>query len=578
MQTMISSLIIDIMPKSLTIDITPMLCTVHTTGIYTKTTTITLTSYIVNTIVTEIMLIFFILFTSALTCAIYYIYKYGSGDIPRPHKHVILRLKGYLLANLNLKANNASKILYNTPNIFNLKHITDIMHNNSKKNKLNNYDIVTINKAKPTNDTTHSNYAGKIKHYSPANKEWSGSIYAYNNSITKLSPISDKLVSKLVKGYFNSYSSILEAKVKKKRSRRYRLIRARLSTNRILVSKAEVKHTNHKVLITVYIYNNDYKYYKNKLDSIVSLNDIMLKSIKQTRLELKSKLQHNRTSLYSLLNNKTLDVNSKGLKAKFNIYEKKYMQEFFHKFLRKQIVSAYFKQLIRFNKLKFEKQYASSLSDEIKKIYNKNVKLNFVNLRYLYLNSSIFSSTLVIKIRNRKNKLLTVLQNSLQMFDLPDINREAVYDEIYKKKTVVQSLGIKDVKANLHNNTTIDDNKTIESFDIIDKSLQNSISDNALPHTENSINELTNVIGSMRNKSVSGVRIEVGGRLTKRNTAARSISKLRYKGNIKDIDSSNKGLSTVMLRGNVKSNLQHTKLKSKWRIGSFGFKGWISSS
>nr|YP_009687542.1 ribosomal protein S3 [Ramalina intermedia]QDX14924.1 ribosomal protein S3 [Ramalina intermedia] len=398
------------------------------------------------------------------------------------------------------------------------------------------------NKTKPTHAITESNYAGKIKHYPPANKEWSGSIYAYNNNNTKLSPYSDKLVSKLVRGYFNSYSRVLEGNIIKKRSRRYRLIRARLSANRILVSRAEVKHTNDKALITVYIYNNDYRYYKNKLDNIVLYNNNnIFKSIKQAELKLKPKLQYNRSNLYSLLYNKTFAVGGKSLESRFNMYEKKYIRDFFHKFLRKEIVSIYYKQLIRFNKLKFEKQYVSSLSDEIRKIYNKNVEFNFVNLRYLYLNSSVFSSALVIKIRNRRNKLLTALQNSLQMFDLPDINRQAVYNQIYNKNTVIQNLDLKSARTSLYN-------------------------------------ELTKVIGSMRNKSVSGVRIEIAGRLTKRNTAARAISKLRYKGNIKDMDSSNKGLSTVMMRGNVKSNLQYTKLKSKWRIGSFGLKGWVSSS
>jgi hypothetical protein len=43
------------------------------------------------------------------------------------------------------------------------------------------------------------------------------------------------------------------------------------------------------------------------------------------------------------------------------------------------------------------------------------------------------------------------------------------------------------------------------------------------------------------------------------------------------MDSSYKGLSSVLLRGHVKSNLQFTKIKSKTRIGSFGLKGWVSS-
>jgi len=81
------------------------------------------------------------------------------------------------------------------------------------------------------------------------------------------------------------------------------------------------------------------------------------------------------------------------------------------------------------------------------------------------------------------------------------------------------------------------------------------------------------VLDSLKYKVVNGIRIEAAGRLTRRITAARSIFKLRYKGNIKNIDSSFKGFSSVILRGHFKPNLQYTKLASKTRIGSFGLKG-----
>jgi hypothetical protein len=67
--------------------------------------------------------------------------------------------------------------------------------------------------------------------------------------------------------------------------------------------------------------------------------------------------------------------------------------------------------------------------------------------------------------------------------------------------------------------------------------------------------------------------LETSGRLTRRYTASRSVSKLIYKGNLLNINSSYNGLSSVLLKGNQKSNIQYTKLKSKTRIGSFGIKG-----
>jgi hypothetical protein len=82
-----------------------------------------------------------------------------------------------------------------------------------------------------------------------------------------------------------------------------------------------------------------------------------------------------------------------------------------------------------------------------------------------------------------------------------------------------------------------------------------------------------NLFKSLKYRHVSGFRLEARGRLTRRYTASRSASKLRYEGTLMNIDSSYKGLSSVILKGNLTSNLQHTKLKSKTRIGTFGIKG-----
>jgi len=81
------------------------------------------------------------------------------------------------------------------------------------------------------------------------------------------------------------------------------------------------------------------------------------------------------------------------------------------------------------------------------------------------------------------------------------------------------------------------------------------------------------VLNNIKYKHVTGLRLETKGRLTRRYTASRSISKLIYKGNLLNLDSSYKGISSVLLKGNIRSNIQYTKSKSKTRIGSFGIKG-----
>ena len=73
------------------------------------------------------------------------------------------------------------------------------------------------------------------------------------------------------------------------------------------------------------------------------------------------------------------------------------------------------------------------------------------------------------------------------------------------------------------------------------------------------------------------MRLEAGGRLTRRLTASRSVFKIKNKGSLKNIYSSYNEFSTLMLKGFCKSNIQYTKINSKTRNGSFGLKGWISS-
>ena len=86
------------------------------------------------------------------------------------------------------------------------------------------------------------------------------------------------------------------------------------------------------------------------------------------------------------------------------------------------------------------------------------------------------------------------------------------------------------------------------------------------------------VFNNIKYKHITGFRLEAKGRLTRRYTASRSIYKLRYKGNLLNIDSSYRGLSSVLLKGNLNSNLQYTKFNSKTRIGSFSIKSLISSN
>ena len=456
------------------------------------------------------------------------------------------------------------------------------------------------------------NEIGQTIHYPPANKEWFNSIYAYNKNTIKLLPIADKVILKLIKSYFNLFSRKLEKKIK---SRRLRMRVRRLSTNRILVSRAELKHTNDKVVITLYVYNRQKKYYLNKIAKIAKFNLVQRKTlgfenlvkknnILKKSLRIVSKVtSHKNTLLYF----KILNWDN----YPFKNYENQYLKNFFLKALEKEMLTIYLKQIISFNKFKFENFYILPFINLINKVFNKNVEFNLVNLKYFHLNSHIFTETIVTKLRNRKNRLLRVLKASLLMFKLPYINKLEMFDDIYNRKKNMQNLKVNDLvsdplifKSKIQSKDTIDQmlNKLYSenfvskkmlypgsfslcsflaqrkerpelnikaSMDFIRKSNEVEAQTKHVTHT---------ILNSIKHKSVSGIRLEAAGRLSKRNTAARSVFKLRYKGNIKNMDSSYKGLSSVILRGHAKSNLQYTFLNSKIRIGSFGIKGWVSSN
>jgi hypothetical protein len=82
-----------------------------------------------------------------------------------------------------------------------------------------------------------------------------------------------------------------------------------------------------------------------------------------------------------------------------------------------------------------------------------------------------------------------------------------------------------------------------------------------------------NIVKTIKQQVVSGVRFEASGRLTRRLTAMRAVFKYRYVGSLKNIRSSFNTKSSTLLRGHVKSNSQYTVINSKTRNGTFGLKG-----
>lgn len=99
----------------------------------------------------------------------------------------------------------------------------------------------------------------------PANKEWVNSVYTYNKNYAKPLVIASDVASKVLSSFFN-----LSLLVKGKKAKVSEILEDRFSLDRVLVSKAEVKHTNDKINLTVYIYNRNKKTLLRKLSDLYS--------------------------------------------------------------------------------------------------------------------------------------------------------------------------------------------------------------------------------------------------------------------------------------------------------------------
>ena len=457
--------------------------------------------------------------------------------------------------------------------------------------------------------------------YSPSWKEWNNSVYTYNKDYIKSLGYKDKIINLLFKTYSNLTNNLFLDKNKRLNSKRF-------SSNKLFLSKAEMKHTNNNVIITLFIFNKNKNFIKYKLNKLqsdlfkmknykwdtfrnkfikvfvfntkifkqciyrniaiiskyinnniktriniyinlskyidISLNTskVLLDYIKKRSIKeekennyisnyILSNVRKKRKLIKKYLNTKYNNSNNELLNWKngnisnyldqilllerFNLKYNNIKNNYFktltilkrknfkiYKFL-------YYYQILIFNKNKFANWFLSyknfGIINIISKIYKKKVELNIINLKSIHFNSDIYSESISLKLKNRKNKLLRVLKKALfkvkvpRLFDLYNINR----------------------------------------------------------YVTNVVTNKKDLLNSIKYKLITGARFEASGRLTRRLIASRAVFKFRYIGNLKNIYSSFIGLPTVMLRGYIKPNIQYTVINSKTRNGAFGLKGWVSS-
>lgn len=453
------------------------------------------------------------------------------------------------------------------------------LNNNTSKNSI----LIKSSSKLSMNNKIDVNISDK--HLHPQNKQWINSVYYYNKGYLKNLPSLDTTVNNLARSYFNFISKHKEEKTEANRSRIKSLTR---SVNKIFVSKPEFKHTNSKVIITFYVYNRQYKYYVKKLINLSRLNNINL-GTNQSKLLTVNKILSNKMGEKSLTNNKqithSLDLNliksnsvillnniiriksliTEALKwddTMFKHYEYNILKMFIDKSMDKEKLIIYYNHLIRINKFKYENIYLVRFKKILETLYNKKVDINLINLKRTYLNTDILLEMITFKLKSNKSNLLSLLGRILNSVKINSLNKIMDIRTVNKSKILLI-------------NTVLPLRSYVNT--LVEKSILNNYINNIFDNTDLSLNPQNVLVNYIKYKTISGLKLQAKGRLTKRSKAERSISKNKYKGGLKNIDSSYKGLSSIMIRGHEKANIQHSKLEYKNRNGSFGLKGWLSN-
>jgi hypothetical protein len=196
-----------------------------------------------------------------------------------------------------------------------------------------------------------------------------------------------------------------------------------------------------------------------------------------------------------------------------------------------------YKFRLNLNKYKFEDKLLYGLSNIIRKLYNKEIEFNIVNLKNIVFNTDLFTEISTLKIKKRNAKVVRIMNIMLNKANLPYLNR-------------IQETGRLDNNVSLrlveNKYKTLNIRNILGTKFNLDKLLNKvyiraqALNDKLLPQAKNILKGSIHrpwvspeaglydmVFNSIKYKNMAGIRMEVKGRLTKRYRADRSVYKLR---------------------------------------------------
>ena len=439
---------------------------------------------------------------------------------------------------------------------------------------------------------------GKTKYFPSFTKEWTNTIYSFNKNIIKNIPVNFININKIIKSYFNLYFKypifldLLKIKRLLLRKRRNLL-------TKIFVSDAEIKHTNNKAIITLYTLNREKNVLKKKY---LKINKKISKKLIAKRYFLLYK--ENIEKIYKILGeykDQYIFISDIIRKTKFIKYKLEYLNKFIKLkdlYLKKvwgvilnQYARKYLKYLRKYdllyslNQYKFNRLvFLPKLSNILNKILGKKIEYNIINLKSVAYHTDLFTNALALKLRKRRINYINSMFSILNRAYLPNINtikersiikgdqKMDLFQSKFKDLKIISNIVFPAMPEGIAGSLAPTSSLSKLLDGTYPSDINNGIMHSSDANKENIHNTIYNSIGY---KNMAGIRLEVKGRLTKRYRADRSIYSLKWKGGLKNVDSSFRGLSSVLFRGNSKSNVTYSIAKSKRRIGAFAVKGWI---
>ena len=394
--------------------------------------------------------------------------------------------------------------------------------------------------------------------------EWYNSVYYYNKNYMNNIHIKDTFANYVINSYFNSIPMSL---IKK------RIKRNRINMKRIFISKSEIKHNTDNINITIYSFNKQKKIILNNLQKI---NKMFLK-----RIEYKNYIRKLKTNLKAwifivkytykgILSNLTNIKNIKINLFMYNLnkvilennisYKVNIIKDVIRNKYRYIYLYQYYISMLYINNLKFNNNIMLGMINILNKLYKKKVIINIISLKYLFMDNSLLLDGIVRKLRDRKKRILRVIRRAVGL----------------SKKCILSSwLLIPNIYKNLSNENLDLENNSVISYENYKIPALETYKYNLINYIYNKNNSF--ILTELKYKFIRGLHIKGSGRLTKRLTASRSISKNTNKGSLQNIYSSHQNISTLMLRNDIKCNQQYLNVNTKGRNGSFSIRSWINS-